>query len=118
MSETPPRSRSEARQCKPDSSTPPRVAQLVVGDGWPIREAAARFQVSWPTVKRWADRYRTGESMQDRSSRPHRSPNKPSRKTTRRRIQLLLRLPERPVQLAYRVEVAPSTVHLILTAAT
>lgn len=34
-----------------------RVAQLVVEQGWPISEAAARFQVSWPTVKRWADRY-------------------------------------------------------------
>lgn len=33
-----------------------KVAQLVVEDGWPISEVAARFQVSWPTVKRWADR--------------------------------------------------------------
>ena len=29
-----------------------KVAQLVVDDGWPISEVAARFQVSWPTVKR------------------------------------------------------------------
>ncbi len=27
------------------------VARLVVDDGWPINEIAARFQVSWPTVK-------------------------------------------------------------------
>ena len=39
------------------------VARLVVEDGWPISEVAARFQFSWPTVKRWADRYRTGQSM-------------------------------------------------------
>lgn len=32
------------------------VARLVVDDGWPISEVAARFQVSWPTVKRWVDR--------------------------------------------------------------
>ena len=51
-----------------------KVAQLVVDDGWPISEVAARFQVSWPTVKRWADRYLAGEAMQDRSSRPHRRP--------------------------------------------
>ena len=38
-----------------------KVAQLVVDDGWPISEVAARFQVSWPTVKRWVDRYRAGE---------------------------------------------------------
>lgn len=28
----------------------PEVAQLLVDDGWPISEVAARFQVSWPTV--------------------------------------------------------------------
>lgn len=32
-----------------------RVAQLVVDQGVPIAEVAARFQCSWPTVKRWAD---------------------------------------------------------------
>jgi len=44
------------------------VARLVVDDGWPISEVAARFQVSWPTVKRWVDRYLAGESMLDRAS--------------------------------------------------
>lgn len=91
-----------------------KVAQLVVDDGWPISEVAARFQVSWPTVKRWADRHRAGESMQDRSSRPHHSPNKTSPKVTRRCIQLRLRLREGPVQLACRLGIAPSTVHRIL----
>ena len=91
------------------------VGRLVVDDGWPISEVAARFQVSWPTVKRWADRYRAGESMQDRSSRPHHSPNKTSHAATKRCIQLRLRLREGPVQLACRLGIAPSTVHRILT---
>ena len=69
-----------------------KVAQLVVDQGWPISEVAARFQVSWPTVKRWADRYRTGQSMQDRSSRPHHSPSKTDQATTKHCIQLRLRL--------------------------
>ena len=43
-----------------------KVAQLVVDEHWPISEVAARFQVSWPTVKRWVLRYLAGESMQDR----------------------------------------------------
>ena len=90
------------------------VARLVVEDGWPISEVAARFQVSWPTVKRWADRYRTGQSMQDRTSRPHRSPNKTNHATAKRCIQLRLRLREGPVQLACRLGIAPSTVHRIL----
>lgn len=29
-----------------------KVARLVADDGYPISEVAARFQVSWPTVKR------------------------------------------------------------------
>lgn len=47
-----------------------KVARLVVNDGWTISEVAARFQVSWPTVKRWVDRYRAGDPMNNRSSRP------------------------------------------------
>jgi transposase len=92
-----------------------KVAQLVVDDGWPISEVAARFQVSWPTVKRWADRYLAGEAMQDRSSRPHHSPNKTTSKATKRCISLRLRLREGPVQLSRRLGIAPSTVHRILT---
>lgn len=99
----------------PNAALTPRhrlkVARLVVDDGWPISEVAARFQVSWPTVKRWVEQYRVGQSMQDRSSRPHHSPNKTSAKTSRRCITLRLRLREGPVQLAFRLGIAPSTVH-------
>lgn len=35
-----------------------RLAQCLVDDQWPLRRAAERFQVSPPTAKRWADRYR------------------------------------------------------------
>ena len=73
-----------------------KVAQLLVDDGWPISEVAARFQVSWPTVKRWVDRYRAGESMQDRSSRPKTSPNKTDKATTKRCVSLRIRLREGP----------------------
>ncbi|MEU8516042.1 leucine zipper domain-containing protein, partial [Kitasatospora sp. NPDC048722] len=55
-----------------------RLARCVVEDGWPLRRAAERFQVSATTAKRRADRYRTlGEAgMGDLSSRPHRSPSR------------------------------------------
>jgi len=94
-----------------------KVARLVVDEEWPISEIAARFQVSWPTVKRWVDRYLSGESMQDRSSRPKNSPTKTSLAVTKRCISLRMRLREGPVQLAVRVGVAPSTVHRILRSA-
>ncbi|NDO79167.1 IS481 family transposase [Kocuria indica] len=91
-----------------------KVAQLVIDQGWPISEVAARFQVSWPTVKRRADRYRAGEPMYDRSSRPHHIPNKTAPKVIKRCVSLRLRLREGPAQLAPRLGIAPSTVHRIL----
>ena len=91
-----------------------RVAQLVVDQGVPIAEVAARFQCSWPTVKRWADRYAAGEPMSDRSSRPHTMPAKTCPATTKRIVSLRLRKRLGPVQLAARVGVAPSTVHRVL----
>jgi len=35
-----------------------RLARCVVEDGWPVRRAAERFQVSPTTAARWAARYR------------------------------------------------------------
>jgi transposase InsO family protein len=92
-----------------------RVAQLVVDQGDSIPEVAARFQCSYTTVKRWALRYAAGESMQDRSSRPHTMPTKTCPATTKRIVSLRLRKRLGPVQLAARVGVAPSTVHRVLT---
>ena len=94
-----------------------KVARLVVDEGWPISEVAARFQVTWPTVKRWADRYRAGEPMHDRSSRPKSSPNRTSKNVVKRCVSLRMRLREGPVRLAGRLHVAPSTVHRILRSA-
>jgi transposase-like protein len=53
-----------------------RLARCVAGDGWPLRQAAERFQVSPTTAARWAARYRQhgAAGMADRSSRPHTSP--------------------------------------------
>ena len=56
-----------------------RLARCVVDDGWPLRRAAERFEVSRDhRAKRWADRYREhgAAGMVDRSSRPHRSPRR------------------------------------------
>lgn len=48
------------------------VARCVVEDGWTLRRAAERLQVSPTTAQRWAGRYRaSGEAgMSDLSSRP------------------------------------------------
>jgi transposase InsO family protein len=91
-----------------------RVAQLVVDQGYPISEVAARFQVSWPTVKRWVDRYAAGEPMLDRSSRPHHQPGRTPQPVVRRVLELRWRKRLGPLQLAARTGVAASTVHKIL----
>lgn len=50
----------------------------VPGSGWAGSRGGPgqRFQVSWPTAKRWADGHRAQgvAGMSDRSSRPHRCP--------------------------------------------
>ena len=44
-----------------------RLARLIVDQGWPIARAAERYDVSWPTAKRWAERYRQlGRGRDDR----------------------------------------------------
>ena len=67
-----------------------RLARCVVDDGWPLRRAAERFQVSPSTAHRWAERYRAlGEAgMTDRSSRPHTSPRRTPSRTERRIIKV------------------------------
>ena len=45
-----------------------RLAAVIVDEGWPIRRAAERFQVSPATAHRWATRYRAGLPLTDRSS--------------------------------------------------
>jgi transposase InsO family protein len=93
-----------------------RLARLVVDRGWPIARAAERYDVSWPTAKRWADRYRRlGEAgMVDASSRPHHSPKATPQPVVRKIVHLRWKQRLGPIEIADRVGVAPSTVHKIL----
>ena len=93
-----------------------KLARLIVDHRWPIRRAAERYDVSWPTAKRWAERYRDlGEAgMVDRSSRPHRSPNKTPQPVLRKIVHLRWKQRLGPVEIGYRVGCAPSTVHAVL----
>jgi transposase InsO family protein len=87
-----------------------------VDDGWPVARAAERYDVSWPTAKRWADRYRTAgpAGMADRSSRPHRVANRTPQPLVRRIVHLRWKQRLGPVQIGDRVGLAPSTVHAVL----
>jgi transposase InsO family protein len=93
-----------------------RLGRAVVEDGWSISYAAAVFNVSWPTAKRWADRYRVEgpAGMTDRSSRPHRSPRRTQQPVVRKIVHLRCKQRLGPVAIADRVGVAPSTAHAVL----
>jgi hypothetical protein len=67
-----------------------RLARLIVDQGWPPARAAERYDVSWRTAKKWADRYATEgpAGMTDRSSRPHHQPNRTPAPVVRKIVHL------------------------------
>lgn len=95
-----------------------RLAWCVIEDGWPLRRAAERFQVSHTTAKRWADRYRLAgwAGMYDHSSRPRRSPRRTPRHIEEQVVRLRQDQRIGPQRIAVRTGVAASTVHRILRA--
>jgi len=94
-----------------------RLARCVVDDGWPLRRAAERFQVSPTTAARWASRYRAAgpAGMADRSSRPHRSPRRTPTRRERRIIKLRVTRRWGPARIGYHLGLHPSTVHRVLS---
>jgi transposase len=92
-----------------------RLARVIVEDGWPVRRAAERFQVSHTTAARWAARYREQgpAGMADRSCRPRRSPNRTPRRLERRIIGLRVSRRLGPARIAWRLHLNPSTVHCV-----
>lgn len=92
------------------------LARCVVEDGWPLRRAAERFQVSVTTASRWAARYREhGEAgMVDLSSRPNSSPQRTPERTERRIIGVRVNRRWGPARIAYLLGLHPSTVYNVL----
>jgi len=91
-----------------------RLARLIVEEKWPVARAAERFQVSPATAHEWARRYRAGEPMTDRSSRPHTSPMRCSPQVERRIIKLRFCHQWGPHRISYRLGVPRSTVGRVL----
>jgi len=93
-----------------------RLARLIVDHGWPPARAAERYDVSWRTAKKWADRYREEgpAGMLDRSSAPHRQPNRTPAPVVRKIVYLRWKQRLGPVEIADRLGMASSTVHAVL----
>jgi transposase InsO family protein len=94
-----------------------RLARCVVDDGWPLRRAAERFQVSVTTATRWAGRYREHgpAGMVDRSSRPHHSPTRTPSRTERRIIKIRVIRRWGPARIGFLLGLNPATVHRVLS---
>ncbi|MFD8951385.1 integrase core domain-containing protein [Streptomyces xanthophaeus] len=88
-----------------------RLARCVVEDGWPVRRAAERFQVSHTTAARWAGRYRALgiAGMGDRSSRPHHQPQRTAVEVESEVLRLRREHRIGPLRLAVRCHIAAST---------
>jgi transposase InsO family protein len=93
-----------------------RLARLIVDQGWPVARAAERYDVSWPTADRWAQRYRLAGAagMADRSSRPHHSPRRTPPALVRSIVHLRWRRRLGPVAIGAQLGVPASTVHAVL----
>lgn len=93
-----------------------RLARLIVDQGWPPARAAERYDVSWRTAKKWADRYRDEgpAGMVDRSSAPQHQPNRTPAPVVRKIVHLRWKQRLGPVDIADRLGMAASTVHAVL----
>ena len=95
-----------------------RLARCVVEEGWPLRRAAERFQVSVNyrgPVGRPLPRGRAGRNGRSQSSRPHHSPRRTPTRTERRIIKIRVIRRWGPARIGYLLGLHPSTVHRVLT---
>jgi transposase InsO family protein len=94
-----------------------RIGRMIVDDRWPIAHAAVYFHVSWRTAKRWAVRYAAmgAAGMEDRSSRPHSSPNRTPQQLVRKVVHLRWKQRLGPVAIGAKLGMPASTVHAVLT---
>jgi len=92
------------------------LALLIVDHGWPLARAAERYDVSWKTAKKWAERYAAEGpvGMADRSSRPHHQPNRTPVPVVRKIVHLRWKQRLGPVEIADRLNMPSSTVHAVL----
>lgn len=85
-----------------------------VAAGATITAAAGRCGCSRQTASKWVNRHRRGDGLEDRSSRPRRSPARTPARIERRVLQARERLQAGPHPIGWQLGLAASTVHAIL----
>jgi transposase InsO family protein len=89
------------------------IARRVLEQGWSLRQAAEAAGVSEPTARKWARRACAGDSLEDRSSRPKRSPWRLAKRLVEA-IEALRRLWMTAAEIAEILGIPLSTVSLWL----
>jgi len=90
-----------------------RVCDLVA-TGVTITAAALVVGCSRQTASKWVNRGRRGESLQDRPSRPHRSPRRTPTAVEQAILRAREELREGPHVVGWALGLAASTVHAVL----
>lgn len=87
-----------------------------VDSGWTVSDAARAAGISRQTASKWVNRFRRhGEAaLRDASSRPRRIRPRVDRATVKRIIKARLRFRRGPHYLGWLLELAGSTVHVVL----
>ena len=101
---------ANARTC-PNSRA--LIASRVLDQGWSLGSAAAAAGVSEPTARKWVRRRTAGESLEDLSSRPRRSPARLPASSVQA-IERLRRVRMTAAEIAELLGLALSTVSLWL----
>src|SRR5262245_36520230 len=87
---------------------------VLVGSGMTIAGAAAIVGCSRQTGSKWVNRYRRGEGLDDRSSRPRRSPRQAPASVEQAVLRARAELQAGPHVIGWATGLAASTVHAIL----
>jgi transposase InsO family protein len=95
-----------------------RMVACVIVRGWTVEATAERFQLDAKTVRKWRDRFLTqgAAGLQDRSSRPHHSPNRAPEPVRQQVLALRRRHRWGAQHIGHEVGLAASTVGAILRA--
>src|SRR5687767_13338259 len=92
------------------------MVECVIDRGWSVEATADRFQVDAKTVRKWRNRFLAEgiAGLEDRSSRPHRSPNRTVRRLRREVVRLRRKRRWGADHIAHHVGLSSSTVQQIL----
>ena len=111
---------AHARRQHPNARLTPRhrlnMVACVIDKGWSVEATADRFQVDAKTVRKWVGRFRAEgpAGLEDRSSRPHRSPKRTIRSVRREVVRLRRKRRWGADHIAHHVGLSSSTVQQIL----